>query len=106
MQYVESKEIAVEQLQGNRSSYLILDVREPEELRIASIPGARHMPMNDIPKRLGEIPIDRPIAVLCHHGIRSAKITQFLDANGLNAFNIAGGIDAWSERVDRSIPRY
>lgn len=106
MEYVESKEIAVEELQGNRSGYLLLDVREPDELKIASVAGAVHIPMGEIPSRFGELPPDRPIAVLCHHGVRSAKVTHFLQSNGLNAFNIAGGIDAWSERIDRSIPRY
>ncbi len=106
MEYVESKEIAVEELQGNRSGYLVLDVREPEELKIASVAGAVHIPMGEIPSRFGELPPDRPIAVLCHHGVRSAQVSQFLQSNGLNAFNIAGGIDAWSERIDRSIPRY
>lgn len=106
MEDVRSKEIAVEELMGNRSGYLILDVREDEELKIASIPGAIHIPMAEIPHRLGELSPERPIAVLCHHGVRSAQVTAYLQSNGLDAFNIAGGIDAWSERVDRSIPRY
>lgn len=100
------KEIDVQELAGNRSGYLLLDVREPEELRTASIAGATHMPMGEVASRLGELPPDRPIAVLCHHGSRSAAVAAFLTDNGLNAFNVAGGIDAYALRVDRAIPRY
>ncbi|MBV8580868.1 MAG: sulfurtransferase, partial [Candidatus Eremiobacteraeota bacterium] len=48
-----------------------------------------------------------PIVVMCHHGGRSARVTQFLEANGYaNAVNLDGGIDAWSESIDPTVPRY
>lgn len=100
------KEILPQQLAGNRAEYLILDVREPEEIERASLPGTLNIPMNEVPARLDEIPRDRPIAVLCHHGARSAQIALFLESEGIPAFNVAGGIDAWSQRVDHGVPRY
>ncbi len=100
------KEILPEQLSGNRAEYLVLDVREPEELATARLPGTLDVPMNDVPARLADIPKDRPVAVLCHHGSRSARVTAFLEGHGYDAFNVAGGIDAWSERVDPGVPRY
>ncbi len=86
---------------------LLLDVREQDEVSAVALPGSLHVPMREIPARLGEIPSDRPVLVLCHHGGRSARVTQFLRAQGLvNVTNVAGGIDAWALQVDRTLPRY
>ena len=86
---------------------LVLDVREPEEIAIASLKGARTIPMNDIPSRHGELPRDAEIVVLCHHGMRSAQVVGFLAAQGFTqVVNLRGGIDAWSLDVDPSVPRY
>ncbi|MBA3848714.1 MAG: sulfurtransferase [Opitutus sp.] len=86
---------------------LLLDVREPAEVATVAIPGSVHLPSREIPARFAEIPANRPVLVLCHHGGRSARVTQFLRANGLdNVTNVAGGIDAWARQVDRSLPRY
>ncbi len=94
---------------------LVLDVRETWEHTTARIhaPDGAHafdvlsMPMQEIPARLAELPSDRPLACLCHHGIRSQRVAQFLVHNGFdNVVNIAGGIDAWSAELDPSVPRY
>ena len=85
----------------------LLDCREADELATASIAGAAHIPMGEVPSRLGELPNDRPVVVTCHHGMRSLRLTHFLRANGFpNAQSMAGGIDAWSTEVDGSVPRY
>lgn len=90
-----------------RQGALLLDVREPGELAIAQVEPSLHIPMPEIPSRLGEIPADRPVLVLCHHGGRSARVTQFLRAAGRdNITNIAGGIHAWAQLVDPSLQRY
>ncbi|MBL9215086.1 MAG: hypothetical protein JNG83_06385 [Opitutaceae bacterium] len=90
-----------------KTGALLLDVREPFELAAARIEGALHIPMREIPARLPELPSDRPILVLCHHGGRSHRVTQFLRAQGFSqARNIAGGIEAWADEIDPSIPRY
>ena len=86
---------------------VLLDVREPNELATASIPWATAIPMGEIPMRIGELPRDKPIVVMCHHGGRSDYVAQFLNANGYgNAVNLDGGIDGWSLAVDPSVPRY
>jgi rhodanese-related sulfurtransferase len=86
---------------------LVLDVREPSELQKAALPFATPIPMGEIAGRIGELPHDRTIAVLCHGGVRSARVTQFLQQNGYEkAINVAGGIDAWSRAIDPSVPLY
>ncbi len=87
--------------------FVLLDVREPDELERAAIAWALPIPMGEVPERLAELPADRPIAVLCHGGFRSARVTAFLNANGFpQAVNVAGGIDAWSHTIDPSVPVY
>ena len=87
--------------------FVLLDVREPDEIATASIPWALTIPMGEIPDRIGELPGDKPIAVLCHSGGRSGRVTAYLNQNGLtNAVNVAGGIDAWSTSIDPAVPRY
>ena len=90
---------------------LLLDVREPWEFALAAIrlPGLRtlNIPMNEIPTRQGELDAQQAIVCICHHGVRSAHVVEFLERQGLaDVFNLDGGIDAWSEEVDASVPRY
>jgi rhodanese-related sulfurtransferase len=107
---VSAAEIGVEELKRRRDAgedFMLLDVREPDELATASIPWATAIPMGQIPVRMHELPRDKPIVVMCHHGGRSDRVAQFLDANGYgNAVNLAGGIDAWSRTIDPAVPRY
>jgi rhodanese-related sulfurtransferase len=93
--------------QLQREGALLLDVREAAEVAACAIPGSRHIPMGRIPESLAELPRDRLILVQCHHGGRSLRVTQFLRANGFTQVsNVAGGIDAWSQQIDPTIPRY
>lgn len=86
---------------------LLLDVREPFEHDLVRIDGARHVPMRQVPEAAADLPRDRPVLVLCHHGGRSARVMQFLRAQGFdNVSNVAGGIDAWAEEVDPQLARY
>ena len=90
---------------------LVLDVREPMEVAVASVRAEGfellHIPMYEIPARLGELDPQRPVACLCHHGMRSMQVAMFLARNGFDeAVNIAGGIDAWSQENDPTVPRY
>jgi len=86
---------------------VLLDVREPREIALAAFPDAVHIPMRELPLRLRELNEDAEVAVLCHHGGRSAHVAQFLALHGFaRVHNVAGGIDAYSLRVDPSIPRY
>jgi len=104
------QEISVEELGQwlrERRDFVLLDVREPYEVSVAPIPGAFVVPMREIPERAGELAKDRPVAVICHHGGRSQRVAQFLSACGFaSVVNVEGGIDAYSRRVDSSIPVY
>lgn len=104
------KEIDVAALAGWRRSghsFVLLDVRDPDELAIASIPGAVTIPMNEIPARLDELDRSTTIAVMCQHGGRSARVAQFLSGQGFSdIYNVDGGIDAYAKDIDPTIPRY
>jgi len=98
-------------IQSHGTDAVVLDVREPGELRAASVKPAGfelvHIPMNEIPGRLGQLDPGRAVAVLCHHGNRSMRVAMFLQQQGFDTVaNIAGGIDAWSQELDPSVPRY
>jgi rhodanese-related sulfurtransferase len=98
-------------LQAQPARPLVLDVREPWEVQVASVSPEGCdlvvMPMNQIPARLAELPTDRPIACLCHHGTRSQHVARFLAQRGYtDVVNVAGGIDAWSRERDPSVPIY
>ena len=90
--------------------HVILDVREPFEVELASLPDALHIPMHDVLQhlpRLRSLAAERPLVVVCHHGLRSAHVCHTLAQHGLpDAINLTGGIDAWSQQVDPSVPRY
>ena len=80
-----------------RPELVILDVREPSEWVGGHIDGARHLPMFEAPRRLAEIPADRPKAVLCAGGLRSSTVISALKRAGLTDFyNVTGGMSAWN----------
>jgi len=84
----------------------LLDVREAWELGVASVPGVLHIPMGDVADRVGELDKSKEVVVLCRSGRRSLEVARFLQQNGFNAVNLAGGILAWSRDVDATIPTY
>ncbi len=86
---------------------LLIDVREPYETAICMVKGAELIPMRQIPERMHDLPRDEHLLVMCHHGGRSMKITEFLRTQGFTAVsNVAGGIDAWAEQIDPTLQRY
>ncbi len=90
---------------------VMLDVREPHELAAASVKANGFtlvsIPMGDVPNRLAELDAQVPMAVLCHHGVRSNRVAHFLESQGFTRVaNIAGGIDAWTTELDASVPQY
>lgn len=103
-------EIAPEELKRRLDAgekLTVLDVREPWELAIARLPGTVHIPLGEVPARLAEIDRDRPLIVMCKAGGRSLRAAQFLAARGFaQVANLTGGIDAWSQRIDPSLPTY
>lgn len=85
---------------------ILLDVRENNEVAICALPGAIHIPVGQILDRIGELPKDQPIAVYCHHGGRSARITGYLLNQGYQALNVTGGIHTWATRINPDMPTY
>lgn len=102
------KSISVEDLKIRikEQNIVVLDVREPWELKIAKISKSVSIPMQEIPKRLNELNKDINYAVLCHSGIRSYHVAIYLDKEGFNVWNVDGGIDRWSLEVNAEIKRY
>ncbi len=99
------------QEQSEHGEPVVLDVREPYELQVASVKAEGFtllkIPMGVIPPRLHELNPDQPIACLCHHGARSMQVAHFLQSRGFtHVANIAGGIHAWSAELDPSIACY
>jgi adenylyltransferase/sulfurtransferase len=85
----------------------VIDVRESAELALAafSFP-VLHVPMGEVPARIGELPRDTTIVCACRSGARSASVVRFLRQQGLDAVNLEGGILAWSARIDPTTPQY
>ncbi|NDC75700.1 rhodanese [bacterium] len=87
----------------------LIDVREPFEHQTARIAGAEFIPMRQIPEHVDSpaLPKDKHLLVHCHHGGRSLRVTEWLRAQGYpRVSNVAGGIHAWSARIDPAIPTY
>ncbi|OLF06360.1 sulfurtransferase [Actinophytocola xinjiangensis] len=73
----------------------LLDVREQDEWDAGHAPQALHIPMGELAGRLGELPEDRDVLVICRSGGRSARVTEYLNANGWDARNVDGGMRSW-----------
>jgi rhodanese-related sulfurtransferase len=86
---------------------VLLDVREHDELAVAAVAGALHIPMREVPGRLTDLDTQKPLVVMCHSGGRSRRVAEYLLGQGFTTvFNLRGGIDAWSTQLDSQIPRY
>ena len=90
----------------NKDDFILLDVRESDEVNMCALNGAIHMPMITIPNSLSELDRDKEIVVMCHAGMRSFQVCQYLVENGYNAVNLQGGIDQWSREIDPTLARY
>lgn len=98
---------ALRELLDSGQPVQLIDVREPAEVEIGSIPGAQTLPMSSAtPDDLEKFDRDVPIVVYCHHGGRSERMLAALRAAGFEGTHLAGGIDGWSRAVDPSVPRY
>jgi molybdopterin/thiamine biosynthesis adenylyltransferase/rhodanese-related sulfurtransferase len=102
-------DMSVEELKAKldaKVDIFVLDVREPHEYQICNI-GGHLIPMGDVPKRQQELDPEKHIVVHCRSGVRSAKVADFLRQQGFEKVqNLAGGILAWADRIDKSMPKY
>jgi rhodanese-related sulfurtransferase len=98
----------VKALLDKDASFTLLDVREPWEFELSKIDGAKLIPMGDVPSRAHqELDPDDHIVVVCHHGVRSMSVANWLRQQGFdNSQSLRGGIEAWSREVDPRVPSY
>jgi len=90
-----------------REVFELIDVREPFEFEIARIDGAKLIPLGEIPERADELHREQMFVVHCHSGRRSAQAVRLLKQRGFaNVYNLEGGIDAWSDFIDPTVPKY
>jgi molybdopterin/thiamine biosynthesis adenylyltransferase/rhodanese-related sulfurtransferase/molybdopterin converting factor small subunit len=97
----------VKQKLDRGDKFVLIDVREPHEYRICSIPGAKLIPLGEFPKHVGEFDPQADIVIHCRSGVRSARACGILRQAGFQRVrNMVGGILAWSDKVDPSVPKY
>lgn len=87
-------EISAQEFSENREKFLLIDVREMEEHKEASIPDSLNIPLGELPQRHTELPQGKPIVVMCARGGRSAQAVKFLAKHNIEAINLVGGITA------------
>ena len=86
---------------------VLVDVREPWEAQLVSIPGSVLIPLGELPDRLGELDTDADIVLYCHHGSRSDRALQFLERMEFaHVRHLTGGVDSWAVKVDPTATRY
>jgi adenylyltransferase/sulfurtransferase len=107
---VSEGEISVTELKekiDRGDQFVFIDVREPHEYQICKIPGAKLIPLGEFPKHVGEFDPESEIVIHCKGGVRSLKACNILRQSGFKrVLNVTGGILAWSEKVDPSVPKY
>ncbi len=101
---IDPTEVKARLDRGDR--FQLIDVREPHEFQIARIPNAKLIPLGELSRRLGELDTSLEIVAHCKSGMRSAKAVDLLKQSGFQARNMKGGILAWSDKVDPSVPKY
>jgi rhodanese-related sulfurtransferase len=102
---VAPSELAARHAKGEHP--VLLDVRRHDEIAVAAIDGAVHIPLDELEERAGELDPAQETIVFCHHGVRSLSATAFLRQKGFASVkSLAGGIDRWSVLIDPSVPRY
>ncbi|MEE9344226.1 MAG: rhodanese-like domain-containing protein [Methylococcales bacterium] len=106
MQNITAQQLKV-RLEQDDSSPILLDVRETVEHQICHIEGSLLMPMQLIPDALDNLDPEQEIVVICHHGMRSLQVAEYLQNNGFSkVMNLSGGIEQWILTVDLSLTAY
>lgn len=107
MKQIHPTELAAWLADSDKPQPLLLDVREPWEFQLCQIAGSDNLPMQTIPENVNALDDERPIVLICHHGMRSYQVGIFLERHGLTElFNLQGGVAAWADAVEPSMARY
>jgi len=107
MQQLTAPEVAALIADASVDKPVLLDVREPWEFQTCHIDGSVSIPMNTIPAQIEQLDRNAPVVCICHHGMRSMRVANFLEANGFGkVINLTGGIHAWAQQVDTTMPTY
>ena len=85
---------------------VLLDVREPYEIEICKVKGSLFIPMNEIPQNIEQLDKEKRYAVICHSGVRSLHVSNYLSSLGYSTLNVIGGIERWAIVVDKNMKRY
>ena len=85
---------------------VLLDVREPYEIEICNVKGSLFIPMNEIPQNIEQLDKEKRYAVMCHSGVRSLYVSNYLNSLGYSTLNVVGGIERWATDVDKNMKRY
>jgi len=85
---------------------VLLDVREPYEIEICNVKGSLFIPMNEIPQNIEQLDKEKRYAVMCHSGVRSLYVSNYLNSLGYSTMNVTGGIERWATDVDKNMARY
>jgi rhodanese-related sulfurtransferase len=90
-----------------REAPVLVDVREPWEHALCHIEGSHLVPLQTVPARVEELPRDKDLVLICHHGNRSQRAAQWLEQNGYTRLhNLSGGVERWATDVEPGMPRY
>jgi sulfur-carrier protein adenylyltransferase/sulfurtransferase len=98
------KELNERQLKG--FPVMVIDIREDWEREISQIKNSDHIPMSSLKNQIDCLPKDKDIILFCHSGVRSLQAALWLQEQGFKAISLKGGINAWAEQIDPSIPIY
>jgi rhodanese-related sulfurtransferase len=106
-QSIDIQPSAVKAMFDAGEDFLLIDVREPEELLLAKIEGAKAIPLRTVPENLVDLQQGKSVVFMCHGGVRSTNAALWARKQGIeDARSMRGGIDAWSVEIDTTIPRY
>ncbi|WP_052046203.1 rhodanese-like domain-containing protein [Candidatus Paracaedibacter symbiosus] len=104
------QEISPQDLQlmlSESQDYVLLDVRQPWEFKICHLPNSLNIPLNDLDKLTTQLPDDKEIVTICHHGVRSKQAAILLGQCGYpKAVSLQGGVDAWARDINPTMERY
>ena len=104
---LEIEPVDLDRMRREGAPHAVVDVREIWELEICALPDILHVPLADLPARFGELPVDRPLIVVCRTGRRSLQATLWLRAQGYaNSSNLRGGVHLWSDQIDPTMRKY